>query len=96
MAEKKTTKSVPVEEEVVETVETPVVKEDALVPVFLDRIPDPNASQVEFYSLNFKNYLIERGKTVYVPKELADIIDAQKKAEAEAIEYANTMGVREG
>ena len=94
MAEKKTTKSVPTEE-VAETVETPVVNDDALVPVFLERIPDPNASQVEFYSLNFKNYLIERGKTVYVPKELKAIIDAQKQAESEAVDFANGLGIRE-
>ena len=83
MAEKKT----------VEVVEE--VNDDVLVPVFLERIPDPNASQVEFYSLNFKNYLIERGKTVYVPKELKAIIDAQKQAESEAVDFANSLGVRE-
>lgn len=85
MAEKKTAEVV-VEEE---------VNDNALVPVFLERIPDPNASQVEFYSLNFKNYLIERGKTVYVPKELKAIIDAQKQAESEAVDFANGLGIRE-
>ena len=85
MAEKKTAEVV-VEEE---------VNDNALVPVFIERIPDPNASQVEFYSLNFKNYLIERGKTVYVPKELKAIIDAQKQAESEAVDFANGLGIRE-
>ena len=85
MAEKKTAEVV-VEEE---------VNDNALVPVFLERIPDPNASQVEFYSLNFKNYLIERGKTVYVPKELKAINDAQKQAESEAVDFANGLGIRE-
>jgi len=85
MAEKKTV----TEEEIV------TKKEPELVPVMLRRIPDPRASQEEFYSINFKNYLIRRGETVYVPKELKAIIDAQERAENEAIDYVNNLGIRE-
>ena len=91
MAEKKTTPKKT--EEVVEEVVNDIP--EGYVPIFLPRIPDPNASQVEFWSLNFNNFLIERGKTVYIPKELYDLIEAQKKAEDEAIDFANSIGVRE-
>lgn len=95
MAEKKTVKSAPSEEfvEEVNVVETP--KEEEKVAVFLPRIPDPNAPQEEFYSINFKNYLIRRGEKVYVPKELKAIIDEQMRAESEAIDYVSKLGIRE-
>lgn len=86
MAETKTAKAV-------ETAETP--KKPEMVTIILDIIPDPKASQQEFYSFNFKNYLIKRGVPVVVPKELADLINAQKQAEKDAMDYIVKNGVRE-
>lgn len=86
MAETKTVKAV-------ETAETP--KKPEMETIILDIIPDPKASQQEFYSFNFKNCLIKRGVPVVVPKELADLIRAQKQAEADAMDYIVKNGVRE-
>ena len=56
-----------------------------MVAIKLPRDPDPRHSQQEFYSLNFKNYIIKRGEYVEVPEELAKMIEEQE----EALEYAN-------
>lgn len=72
-----------------------VTNKNELVEVHLKRIPDPKAPQVEFYSLNFKNYLIRRGETVLVPKELKALIDEQERAENEAMDYINNLVSKE-
>lgn len=88
MAEKKnvTPNIAPVAETVPET-----EFEEVMLPI----IPDPKAPQVEFYSFNFKNYLIQRGVKVRVPKELKAIIDEQERARTEAFAYIMKKALRE-
>lgn len=61
----------------------------------LRRDPDPHSSQTEFYSINFHNYLIQRGVSVTVPKEVADLIEANEEAKEAAIIYASEQALRE-
>lgn len=59
-----------------------------MVTIRLPRNPGQNASQDEFYSLNFVNYIIKRGQDVEVPRALAEIILNGQKAEEDAALYA--------
>lgn len=59
------------------------------VEVKLPRNAGQNANQDEFYSVNFKNYIIKRGEYVEVPKELAEVIRNQQKDEEYAMRYAD-------
>lgn len=61
----------------------------------LRRIPHPNASQEEFYSVNFKNYLVKRGETVSLPSEVVEVIRNSEAAEDEAIAYVESKALRE-
>ncbi len=54
-----------------------------------------NARQEEFFSVNFKNYIIKRGEKVEVPLELAEAIENGQIAEDAAVEYAQAKAVRE-
>lgn len=54
-----------------------------------------NAIQQEFISVNFKNYIIQRGVTVEVPECVAEAIENADKAEEYAVRYANEMVVKE-
>jgi hypothetical protein len=56
--------------------------------VKLPRATGQYAPTQEFYSVNFKNYIIERGKYIEVPEELAEAIENGEKAEEAAWEYA--------
>ena len=58
------------------------------VTVKLPRAKGQNAIQEEFYSVNFKNYIIKRGETVEIPEELAEVIENAEKAEEYAMKYA--------
>jgi len=53
-----------------------------------------NARQEEFFSVNYKNYIIKRGKKVEVPLELAEAIENGQIAEDAAVEYAQAKAVR--
>lgn len=70
-------------------------KNEELVEVRLPILPDPNAPQQEFYSVNGKNWLIQRGVPVKVPKALAEVIDRSEAATLYAIQYANSIPPRE-
>lgn len=64
--------------------------------VKLPRATGKDAPTQEFFSVNFKNYIIERGKYVEVPEELAEVIENGEKAEEAAWEYATVeKAVRE-
>ena len=56
--------------------------------VKLPRLIGDNAPKQEFFSVNFKNYIIKRGEYVEVPEELAEVIENGEKAEEAAWEYA--------
>lgn len=70
-------------------------KRDDKVRVKLPKINKPNVSQDFFCSLNGKNYIIQRGEWVTIPRALKKVIDYSFEAEQEAIEYAEANGIRE-
>ena len=65
------------------------------VEVRLPRNAGQNANQDEFFSVNFKNYIIKRGETVEIPEELAEVIRNAEKAEEYAMRYAEEKTMRE-
>lgn len=65
------------------------------VQVRLPRNSGQNANQDEFFSVNFKNYIIRRGETVEIPEEVAEVIRNAEKAEEYAMKYAEEKAVRE-
>lgn len=67
----------------------------ANVQVRLPRNKGQNANQDEFFSVNFKNYIIKRGETVEIPEELAEVIRNAEKAEEYAMQYADERKMRE-
>ena len=68
---------------------------DQKITVRLPRLQGTNANQDEFFSVNFKNYIVKRGERVEIPQELAEVIENGEKAEEYAIQYAEQNGVRE-
>lgn len=58
------------------------------VRVKLPRAKGQNAVQEEFFSVNFKNYIIKRGEYVEIPEALAEGIENAEKAEEYAMIYA--------
>ena len=65
------------------------------VSVKLPRNAGQNANQDEFFSVNFKNYIIKRGERVEIPEALAEVIENNEKAEDFAMKYAEEKGFRE-
>ena len=61
------------------------------VTVRLPRNPGQNARQEEFFSHNFKNYMILRGETVEIPEEVAEIIRNNEKAKDYAMKYVDDL-----
>ena len=59
------------------------------VKVRLPRNEGQNANQDEFYSVNFKNYIIKRGVEVEIPEEVAEVIRNAEKATEYAMQYAD-------
>lgn len=54
-----------------------------------------NANQDEFFSVNFKNYIIKRGETVVIPESVAEVIRNAEMAEEYAMRYADEKALRE-
>ena len=65
------------------------------VEVRLPRRPGQNANQDEFFSANFKNYIIQRGETVEIPEILAEGIRNAEKAEEYAMRYVDGLAKAE-
>ena len=65
------------------------------VRVRLPRNAGQNANQDEFFSVNFKNYIIRRGEEVEIPEEVAEVIRNAEKAEEYAMRYAEEKAMRE-
>ncbi len=61
------------------------------VEVRLPRNQGQNANQDEFFSVNFKNYIIKRGETVEIPEEVAEAIRNAEKAEEYAMHYVDGL-----
>ncbi len=77
------------------TKQTTTAKAKKTAMVKLPRNKGKNAVQEEFFSVNFKNYIIKRGVQVEVPIEVAEVIENAEKAEDYAVEYAEAKAVRE-
>lgn len=65
------------------------------VQVRLPRNQGNNPNQDEFFSVNFKNYIVKRGKYVDVPPELEEVIRNGERAEEAAFKYAEEKALRE-
>lgn len=57
----------------------------------LPRLSGQNANQEEFFSVNGKNYIIQRGENVEIPEELAEVIRNAEKAEEYAMRYVDGL-----
>ncbi len=65
------------------------------VEIRLPRREGTGKNQTEFFSVNGKNYIIERGKTVMVPAFVAEVIFNGELAEEAALAYAETKLLKE-
>lgn len=65
------------------------------VKVRLPRNEGQNANQDEFYSVNFKNYIIKRGVEVEIPEEVAEVIRNAEKATEYAMQYADEKAFKD-
>ena len=68
---------------------------EELVPYMLPIDPDPKASQQEYYSWNFKSYIIKRGVEVRIPRGLRNIIEEQNRARLEELRYILETALQE-
>lgn len=63
--------------------------------VTLPRNPGQNANQDEFFSVNFKNYMIKRGEPVEIPEELVEVIRNNMDAENYAMKYVDEKSFKQ-
>ena len=61
------------------------------VVVRLPRLHGQNARQEEFFSVNGRNYIIQRGIDVEVPEEVAEVIRNAERAEECAMRYVDKL-----
>ena len=61
------------------------------VVVRLPRLKGQNAIQEEFFSVNLKNYIIQRGEEVEIPVEVAEVIRNAEKGEDYAMRYVDGL-----
>ena len=59
--------------------------------VHLPRLHGQNARQEEFFSVNGRNYIIQRGIDVEVPEEVAEVIRNAQRAEECAMHYVDKL-----
>lgn len=78
-----------------ETIKKQTTNASKKVTVRLPRNAGQNANQDEFFSVNFKNYIIKRGETVEIPEELAEVIRNNEQSEDYAMKYAEENALRE-
>lgn len=60
---------------------------EELVPLRIDRIPDPKADQDVFISVNFENIIVRRGETVYVKPMFKRAWEESQRAQYEALDF---------
>ncbi len=65
------------------------------VMVKLPRLSGHNANQDEFFSVNFKNYIIKRGEYVEIPIEVYEVIKNSEKAEDAAFKFVEDHKLRQ-
>lgn len=64
---------------------------DKKVTVKLPRLHGQNANQDEFFSINGKRFMIQRGKEVEIPENLEKLILDNEKAEEYALKYVDNL-----
>ncbi len=83
----------------VNQIDAPVMGANDMVKLTIPRIQGAKHQPDEFISVNGKTYLIQRGKTVKVPRYVADAYNASVKNQAKAEEYelakANVIDARD-
>lgn len=72
-----------------------VASAEEMYTIRLPRLKGNNAQQTEFFSVNGRNYLVERGKNVTVPKEVYEVYMNSLDAEDAADEFAVSVGLKE-
>lgn len=87
MAANTTTTDAPIEE-VKEKKVTKKKETEQMVQVKLPLKEGQNVSQEEFFSVNFKNYIIKRGEYVTIPMALKEVIEQGELAREAAFKYA--------
>lgn len=72
-------------------------KSPKMVTVTLPRDPNKNGPEAdtEYFSVNFKSYLIKTDEPVTVPEEVAEVVNNAKKARMEGRKFANKVMVKE-
>ena len=63
--------------------------------VYLPLLEGKNANQQEFFSVNFKNYLVRRGVRTKVPIEVYEVWRNSQRAKNSQILFANENSLRE-
>ena len=87
------------ETEAVEKTEAKAVKQEVQGVDFeyltLPKLEGKNANQMEFFSVNFKSYLVKRGVKTKVPMEVYRVWQASERMRNERIDFANANALRE-
>ena len=63
--------------------------------ITLPKLEGKNAIQSEFFSVNFKTYLVKRGVKTKVPMEVYRVYMASQRMRDERIDYAHANSLRE-
>lgn len=71
----------------IKQVDCPVIGTDRKVQITVPKIPGEKDQPDLIVSVNGKNYVIQRGKTVTVPKNVADVIRTSLKQAQIAEDY---------
>lgn len=65
------------------------------VKIKIPRLPGNSERQELYVAVNGKAYIIQRGKYVEVPPEVAEVIEHSEMAEEVAAEYAEKVAFKE-
>lgn len=69
--------------------------EEEVYEVYLPKLKGNNAKQVEFFSVNGKNYLLKRGENIKVNAALYEVILNAQNAQREADDFSESVGLKE-
>lgn len=79
-----------------------VTAEEAKKPAEPERVilrlpldPDPKAPREEFFSVNGKNYVIQKGRDVLVPPEIKEVWENGEEQRRKALAYTDEKMLRE-
>lgn len=75
--------------------ETAVKAEPERVEMRIHLDNDPNSPKEEFFSVNGKNYIIQKGVTVFVPPEVKEVYENRLMQEAKTRSYTESKMLNE-